>query len=109
MISEVSDIKTQNVFNHCFIKLDSVLIFHALVTMSLWVPLINCVLSHKCRGGLTRSSRLKETSIYHDMRPFLLLLNDNFTKSDAELNYKQLTKCICLQRLSFLPQTDVGK
>jgi hypothetical protein len=42
-------------------------------------------------GGLARSSRLKEMSMNHDMRPLSLLLNDSFELLNAELRDNQLT------------------
>jgi hypothetical protein len=33
-------------------------------------------------------------SITHETGPFSLLLNDGFTLSNAEMNDKQLTRCI---------------
>jgi hypothetical protein len=43
-------------------------------------------------GRLARSSMLKEISMNHDMRQFLLFLNDRFAFLNAELRKQQLTK-----------------
>jgi hypothetical protein len=46
------------------------------------------------RSGLSRSSRLKDMGTNHDTRSFSLIPTDSFTLLHAELNDKQLTKCI---------------
>jgi hypothetical protein len=43
---------------------------------------------YRNKGTLSSFSSLKEMGLNHDMRPLLLLLNDNFTVLKAVLNDK---------------------
>jgi hypothetical protein len=51
-----------------------------------------CSLENNKYHGLAHSSQLKEMSMNHNMRPFLLLFIHSFALLNAELYDKQLTK-----------------
>jgi hypothetical protein len=57
-------------------------------------------------GRSERSSRLNETGMNHDTRPFLLLLDDSVELLNAEMNYKQLTQRTYLLRLKRPPRIE---